>query len=187
MSSINLLPKDFKSNNIRNKKETNKFVFLVSVLLVIITGISFGWLYFLNKNHLKEIENLNQEVKIAEEEIEKSFLDTKLILANSDVDDAVFLLSERVYFTKIINAFQNNLMANIYFNSLNINFDEDGFLTSEFNGVAKDYYSLISQIYFFKSNDVFEGIDIKSAKINESNGYIDFGGSLKFKRDTFFY
>jgi len=187
MPSINLLPKDFKFKNAGNQKQSNKLVFVVSVLIVMIPVVFFTGLYFLNRNSLEEIENLNREVKATEEEIEKKFSNTELLLANSDVDNAVFLLSERVYFTKIIDIFQNNLIADVYLNSLDINFDKENFLVSEFDGVAKDYSSLISQIHIFKNRDVFEEVDIKNIAIDKEDGYIDFGGSLKFKRSVFFY
>ena len=187
MPSINLLPKDFKSNNRGSQKQSNKLVLIISILLVVISVVFFAGLYFLNKNSAKEIESLNQEVKMAKEGIEKEFSNTELLLSNSDVDNAILLLSERVYFTKIINIFQNNLGADVYLNSLDINFDKENFLISEFEGVSKDYTSLISQIYIFKNNDIFEEIDIKDISVNKESGFIDFTGSLKFKQSSFFY
>ena len=187
MSSINLLPKHDNFNEVKNRKWSGRIVFGISILLVAIPVIFFAGLYFLNKNSSEEIENLNLEIKTAEEEIEKSFSKTELLLANSDVDNAISLLSERVYFTKIINIFQENLIDGVYLNSLNINSSEEDSLTSRFDGVARDYSSLISQIDALKSNDVFEKVDIKSVSIGKDNGYIDFQGNLTLKQNAFFY
>ncbi|MCK5122645.1 MAG: hypothetical protein KAQ87_00635 [Candidatus Pacebacteria bacterium] len=187
MSSINLLPKNDNFNEVKNRKWSGRIVFGISILLVAIPVIFFAGLYFLNKNSSEEIENLNLEIKTAEEEIEKSFSKTELLLANSDVDNAISLLSERVYFTKIINIFQENLIDGVYLNSLNINSSEEDSLTSRFDGVARDYSSLISQIDALKSNDVFEKVDIKSVSIGKDNGYIDFQGNLTLKQNAFFY
>ena len=187
MSSINLLPKNDSFSDAENHKWSNRIVSGVSVLVVVISVIFFAGLYFLNKNSTKEIEDLNQKIKVAEEDIKKSFSNTELLLANSDVDNAIFLLSERVYFTKIIDIFQKNLVDGVYLDFLNIDFNKDGLLASEFYGIAKDYSSLVSQIDIFKRNDVFEKVNIKSVSINKNNGHIDFKGSLELKQGAFFY
>jgi len=187
MSSINLLPKNDSFSDAENQKWSNRIVSGVSVLMVAISVIFFAGLCFLNRNSAKEIEGLNQKIEVAEEEIKKSFSNTELLLANSDVDDAIFLLSERVYFTKIIDILQKNLVDGVYLDFLNIDFSKDDFLISDFYGVAKDYASLVSQIDIFKRNDVFEKVDIKSVSINKHNGYIDFEGNLKLKQSAFFY
>ncbi len=187
MSSINLLPKNDNFGEIKNQKRSGRVVFGISILLMAIPVIFFAGLYFLNKNSLEEIESLNLEIKTAEEEVEKNFSSTELLLANNNVDNAIFLLSERVYFTKVINIFQENLIDGVYLNFLNIDSIKDDFLISEFDGVARDYSSLVSQIDTLKSNDVFEKVDIRSVSISKESGYIDFQGNLELKKSAFFY
>ena len=177
------------------KKEKSGIAFIVSFLMIALSVTFFVSLRANNYYVSKEVNILNSEVKAADKRIKKEVSNNKFLEAEIKAKRSNLLLAKHTYFTKALNLVRNNLVAGVYLNKLSISVEKEKeekkkkereFVAFKFSGVAKDYQSILSQIYIFKNLSNIESVNITEISLN-GEGYQNFGGLLKFKKEILFY
>lgn len=184
MSSINLLPKTFDSKY--KEVGARKVVSFISFLMVVISVVIYVCLYVNNYNVSKEIEVLNSSISEVDKKLNEEISNNELLSVEIKGENTKLILEKHVYFTKAVGIIQNNLTDEIYLNSLNISYDGDRGLVFDFNGIAKNYSSVASQLSIFKNLPLIKDTQIKEISVNEI-GLLDFNCSLKVEESVLFY
>ncbi len=184
MSSINLLP--IVPNSKYGKKRKVKIAPFVAFLLIIFPAIFFLFLYFDNQNFLKEVEHLNAEIGVINEKIEKGALNNEFLSVEAKGSKISFFLSRHVYFSEAIYFLQNNLMDEVFINSLEISFTNDEDVDININGIVKNYSSIATQLYIFKRLPDVKNFSIKNISKDEL-GNLQFDGNIKLNKKVIVY
>ena len=172
------MPKNLDLGSVRKKQEKESGVAVIVSFLLIVLPISFSiWLYFDGQYKEERIEVLASEIKKVDEKISEEISGNKLLLLEDSASTANLLLSEQPRFTNIINTMQDNLVGGVYFNSLVI--DLEG---GSFEGVAKDFSSLVSQIVILRDLSIFNSLVVETISVDEENGYFIFNAKFKFDK-----
>ncbi len=185
MPSINLLPKNIKLKTELAKKEKSNVAFTVSLLIIFLSVVFYVGLRVDNYYALKEIVVLSSDVEAADEKIEKEVSDNKFLIAETKAKKDNLLLAEHTYFTKVLNLVRNSLIEDVYLNKLFISAEPDS-ISINFSGIAKNYQSVVSQMYIFKNLPNIESADVIKVSVDD-DGRESFEGILKFKKDIVFY
>ena len=189
MPSINLLPKELNIKKEIMRSGKSKVAFTISLLLVFSSVMLLVCLYVSNYYSLKKNESLSSKIKIADEKIEKEVFDNKFLIAEVKAKEDSSLLAKHTYFTRAIDAVRGNLIDGVYLNELSISSeesDEEEFVDFKFNGIARNYASIASQARIFKNLSYVENVSVESVS-NDKNGYKDFDGTIRFKKEIVFY
>lgn len=184
MSSINLLPKTFGSKY--REVGARKIASLVSFLMIAISIVVCAYLYISNHNISKEIELLNSNISKADEKLNEEISNNKLLSVEIRGENTRLILENHVYFTKVIGVIQNNLIDEAYLNSMSISYSNSKDLVFNFDGVAKDYSSVASQLSVFKNLPLIKDTQIEKISINKM-GLLDFNCNLKIEESILFY
>ena len=184
MSSINLLPKI--SNSEDEEKRGIKIASFVSLLLIMFPILFSVFLYFSNQNSLEEVKFLNMEIDVVNEKIEKEVLNNEFLSAEIKGSKVNFLLSRHAYFSETIYFLQENLIDKVFIKDMEISFAGGKYVNVNINGSAKDYSSVATQMYIFKSLSLVEDFSIKNISKNEW-GNLDFDGDLKLDKKVVVY
>ena len=184
MSSINLLPKTFDSRY--KEVGARKIAFAISFLMVAISIVIYVYLYVNNYSISKEIEVLNSSISEVDKKLNEEISNNELLSVEIKGENTKLILEKHVYFTNAVGIIQNNLIDEIYLNSLNVSYSNDKNLTFDFNGVAKNYSSIASQLSIFKNLPLVKDTQIKEISVNET-GLLDFNCSLKMEESILFY
>jgi hypothetical protein len=174
MSSINLnLVKEEEA-----PKNTGIFSksLITSILILIITGILYGALLFINKNISTKIQGVDSQYQ---EEYNK-FLSgnaNEIIDFKNRNDAAGKLLSSDQPMNKILAQIESSILPAVYLDSLSYDKDKKLVLlscfTDNFNTVAK-------QILSFKQNDYFSAV-IPGPSLMKEQNKLNFSVDLKIK------
>ena len=184
MSSINLLPKISDSED--EEKRGIKIAPLVSFLLIIFPLFSFIFLYFNNQNSFKEVASLNMEISVINEKIEEEVSNNEFLSVEVKGSKVNFLLSRHAYFTEAIYFLQENLIDKVFIKNMEVSFAGGEYVDINIDGVARDYSSIATQMYIFKSLSLVENFSIKNISKNEW-GNFDFDGNLKLDKKIVVY
>jgi hypothetical protein len=184
MPSINLLPRVLNSKY--EKKREIKIAPFISFLMIIFPILFSTFLHFSNQNSLKEVEFLNIEIGAINKKIEKEASSNEFLSAETKGSKISFFLSRHSYFSEAIYFLQDNLMDEVFIESLEISFTGGEYVDVNINGVVKNYSSIATQLYVLKSLPAVENFSIKSISKNEW-GRLNFKGDLKLDKKVIVY
>ena len=184
MSSINLLPKTFDSKY--KEASAKKIASSVSFLMVAISIVVYVCLYINSYNISKKIEVLNSNTSKVDKELNEEISNNELLSVEIRGESTKLILEKHVYFTKVVGVIQNNLIDEVYLNSLNVSYDDSKGLTFDFDGIAKNYSSVADQLSIFKNLPLIKDTQIKEISVNKT-GLLDFGCSLEIEESILFY
>lgn len=182
MSSINLLPKKMRFKE--NKEKQRRIFFAFSVLLLIISVISYLGVYIEKTIASDKSEKLNLEMKKVSTDIEKEMENNKLLLTKNGIKDITKILNDHNYFSKAFSVIQNIVTDDICLEESNLSFNKDENLVMEVSGTADNYSAVVNQIAIFKNSYWIDNVEIESISYEEKDGDIVFSGNLKFKREV---
>ena len=186
MSSINLLPKNFGSDDGKKQNSGSRFAILISLVMILIPIILCAVLYFKNINYSQEVTGLSSEVEKIDEEIKKKIENNKLLLVEDKAAVANSLLTDHPYFTNIINLINKNLIADLYLTSMTIGFDKQKPVTVEFKTIAKNNPTIASQIFVFKNMTEIENVAVNNIAPTEE-GFLEFNIKLEIAEQVIFF
>ncbi|MEK7519414.1 MAG: hypothetical protein AAB565_01325 [Patescibacteria group bacterium] len=157
-----------------------KFLFYVSLILVILSLVSLLTLFFLKKNVEKSLEDT--KAKIAEKEtVEKKSREAEVLLAQKKINDFLFLLDLRRFNSKFFNSFQSITHPQIFFSKLELKMQEGYLLLS---GTAENPIVLGQQILLFKKADYIKDVNLAKVSISKT-GKINFDLSVSLFSEKF--
>ncbi len=184
MPSINLLPKNFDSKY--KEASAKKIASSVSFLMVAISIAIYVCLYINSYNISKEIEVLNSNISEVDKKLDEEISNNELLSVEIRGESTKLILEKHVYFTKAIGIIQDNLIDEVYLNSLDISYDDSEGLTFDFDGIAKNYSFVANQLSIFKNLPLIKDTQIKEISVNET-GLLDFNCSLEMEESILFY
>lgn len=184
MTSINLLPKAFDYKY--REKNAKKIASLVSFLMIMISVVVYAYLFVNNRNLSEKVNALSLGISENEKKIKEEIANNKLLYVEITGKNAGLILEKHTYFTKAIGIVQDNLIDEIYLDSLDTFYDDKKGLAFNFNGIARDYSAVANQLAAFKKLPLIEDAQIKSISANKM-GLLDFSCDLKIKENVLFY
>ena len=178
MPSINLLPKKIRYKESEERRKEILFAF--SVLLLIISGISYLGAYVEKTIASDKSEKLSLEMKMVSADIEKEIKNNELFLTKNQIKDIAEILNNHSYFSKAFGVIQNITVEGVYLKESNLSLDKDGNLTMEISGIANSYLTIINQIAVLKNSYWIDNVEINDISLEDESG-VSFSGSLGFK------
>ncbi len=186
MSSINLLPEKFRLSS--EKTRERKAILAVSAFLILASIVSYAAAYVYKMSITSRLSSLNSEIESIDRSIEAATSDNKLFLARDEVKDIAKLLSEHHYYSQVFEALQKMITKKVYLTNLSFGKGSDnGVLTLEVEGVAKDYLSAINQIAAFKNSYWVKEVKVESVSGGKGKEGIRFSGQLKLRKELALY
>ncbi|MCK4891187.1 MAG: hypothetical protein KAS78_00825, partial [Candidatus Pacebacteria bacterium] len=125
-------------------------------------------------------------IGVINEKIEKEALNNEFLSAETKGSKISFFLSRHVYFSEAIYFLQNNLMDEVFINSLEISFTNDEDVDININGIVKNYSSIATQLYIFKRLPDVKNFSIKNISKDEL-GNLQFDGNIKLNKKVIVY
>jgi len=185
MSSINLLPEDFKFKG-RDSKEKITVVML-SFFLIFVSAVSYVGVYIDKVYSLNNSVRLDSETEKIDAEIKKEINNSELISVKDKTENVKDLLGEHRYFSKALKLLQDTMADDVYLTKSDLSLDKkDGSLVLKFDAIAKNHLAAVDQIVAFKSSYWVEDANVGGFS-SDKDGRIGFGGNLKLKKDLVLY
>lgn len=184
MSSINLLPKKIRYKE--DEERRKKIIFAFSVLLLVISAVSYLGVYankIIASNRSKE---LSVEMEKVSMDIEKEIKNNELFLTKNQIKDIAEMLGNHSYFSKAFNIIQNIIVDDVCLEESSLLLNEDEVLVMEISGVANNYSTVINQIAIFKNSYWIDEVEINDVSLEEEGGAV-FSGNLKFRKEAILF
>ncbi len=151
--------------------------FLISLLLLFLSGGIFGGLYFYKKSLQTEIDSAAASLELAKKAFDENLI-TELSRLNFSVNSAKILFSQHQATTLIFKLISDLTLKDVSFSNFNYNFSGKS-ATVTMNGEAKSYTSVALQTRMFEESGfidkvIFSGLSLKAA------GKVNFNVELSF-------
>lgn len=157
---VNLIPEELVSE--ANEKKVRSTLGLAVLMAVLVIGVAYLAIEFIQFRQAKIIQEYKQDIKKAENDfIAKSSDLQALIRYQQTYDNIKSLLDSHLYWTKFFDFLETNVADDVYFKDVSA--DKNGLVTLGL--VAKSYESLASQYEIFKQDPAVNRVEIAAADL----------------------
>lgn len=177
---VGLIPKSYGKEKVGFKTIFSKIGILFIGLLVISLA-TYGGLFYYNKslsNNLLELQLQTEEInKQRDTEFEKKVISLEATLRNLKT-----ILKNHLYWSQIFSKFEELVIPQAGFSSLNVSLKDDGFVNLVLVGSTSGYTYLAKQMVSFSQYELVSDIEISGIRLGTEGG-VEFGLNVNFLED----
>ncbi len=151
------------------------FLFYFSLILLIISILSYFALDIFIKNSSETLEELERKIA-GKETNEVKAMEKKVFTYQEKIEDFIFLLNSQKSVLRIFAFFESNCYPKVWFSNFTFNMKDR---TVNFSGRAESFTALDKQIFILKKKGDIKSFDLHNISIGEE-GTAEFGLNIIF-------
>jgi len=179
MNGINLVPKEYRKKTFEFSEIFSKIggIFLI---LLILSLLLFGGLFFYKKGLNKELSEIKQEILILDQQRTPE-IEEKIGNLNEKLKILKEIFNNHLYWSELFTRMENLALKTAYFSDIGMGFLE-GELVVDLSGNALTYTALAQQMLSFQQDSAVKEIKVSNIILGNKSG-VDFNLQVKFSKD----
>lgn len=169
------------ANTPGNRNAPTGTLFIISIIVLILTIVSVGGIYFYTKFLNSDIEQLQKSLTLSEKEYEPTLL-ADLIKLDKRLKGGVMVLNQHVAISPVFDLIEQNTLKAVRFNKFDLRVSETGVYEVILAGDADNYQTIALQSQNFGDITAFKDVIFSDFTLTPKNR-VSFNTSLTVSRD----
>lgn len=179
MTEISLIPKAQKEKT--GAESIFSKLGIIVLILFVASILIYGGLFFYNKSLESNLYELQQEIKIVDEQRDIEF-EKELIPLEKTLKDLKTILKDHLFWSDLLIKFEGLVVPQVTFLDFSGGLDESGSINLDLNGRTLAYTYLAKQMVSFANENLISDVELSVIKLGTEGG-IEFEISINFKKD----